>query len=221
MSISTPIEGLPNLGDPAVVAQTLLMRDFLHEIGQTASIIQMVSYNLATYAQILEPSALSNALSQRTEQIINSVDEFTDLYGTFRSIGRGQRYPGDGGQWAASTKRIERLTRLERRRVNAELEVHTAPVFQECNGFIGKLEVVLLCLIKENVSTWRDSAPSIIDLICRVEDGATEPSIEIRHAFTSQPGGHELFASAVATWSANTYNIHIERRGRNLILKVH
>lgn len=209
------------LSDPLVAVQALLLRDFLHEIGQSANVAGFVAYNL----QLILRSAdrkdnVSDALA-RIDNLTTALDSFNEVLHLFRGLAtKARNSAAANDQWQLCARRVERLTRLVRSRGGTSLVFNAATCPEDWCRPVSELEVVILCLIKENVAGWpvESSAIISIDLTRGSGDGASMPHVRLAiepDAGTAFPG---LAITPMAAWTAHRLGIDVAGCGTALSL---
>lgn len=199
--------GLPaSLDDPFLAVQALLLRDFLHDIGQSASLLSMVIFNLNMTRQLGQDAAFATAAAPRLERMSVGVDDLVDLLGAFRSLGRtAVATHGESNSWQAFARRVERVTRLQRERTNTLLNMIGNADQLHASARLGHTELVLVCLIKENLVRWPAQAtgPLTVRLLSGNE-GGNELALSCSGPASEAP---VFVITELAQWIARRLNV--------------
>lgn len=131
---------------PLLVVRSLLLHDFLHEIGHPIGLLGMMAFGMADGDE-QQPVTLSR---QRAGRLAAAVDGLAQACEMMRSIGiplRGAAHPDE--QWQIIARRLETVSKLARARPGAALEVVPARCPVALNPALAALEAIAVCIIKE------------------------------------------------------------------------
>lgn len=142
------------------LTQSLYMRDFLHEVGQTVGLLTIMERNLTTMALDEENAPGFHVHSDWRQRFGVALSELREAYVHFRAIGTLSSPAASAhDQWAVLEQRILCLAGQSAGRASATIRfARPDRLHGEARDLAG-LELVILCFLKESLDQRPAGAP--------------------------------------------------------------
>lgn len=186
---------------PLALTQSLYVRDFLHEMGQSVGLLTIMERNLEAGARVEETGACSNADPEWRERFGAAVSELRDGYTHFRAIGTvSPQTVTAHDQWQVLARRVLHLTQPSAARAAATIRFVKVAMVEGEPQDLAELELVVLCFLKETLNKRPAGAP-VTFVITPTPDArprADRPGLAVRIAVYGDSLGLALAAPPVA-----------------------
>jgi hypothetical protein len=209
---------------PISAVHALFMRDLMHEIGQTISIVGIISFNMNYLIESKEDKIESDLILPNVQNISKAVNDFSEFYSHFRSLGRPVVGTDESGnRWQTAAMRINSLTRLARERNGIVLTFSGEICPPQWNKLVSDLELVILCLVKENVSAWPKNVGGRVEveLVQDAERHGHEPQVRISAFADDEANRLPIQMTETALQVARHFRVMVAKDGAVLALSRH